>query len=390
MKSLLVGTPPLSKLYNTQFNLLHHLSFFLIFGLGLTIGTVFSFYLKTFSFNLQVTQFSLFSPFPSSPPILPPLKTTNLPRVGLKEYLKPPSLMHDMEEDELLWRASMVPKINEFPFKRVPKIAFMFLTRGEVTMAPLWEKFFKGFEGLYSVYVHPNPSFNGSIGETPNFQGRRIPSEEVRWGTFSMIEAERRLLANALLDLSNQRFVLLSESCIPLFNFSTIYSYLLNSTTSFVESYDLPNSVGRGRYSPKMKPHIKIEQWRKGSQWFEMDRDFAIEIVSDRKYFTLFGKYCKPSCYADEHYIPTFVHMKYSNRNTNRTLTWVDWSRGGPHPKRFTRNDVTIEKLEEMRSGKMCVYNGEITDICYLFARKFLPNTLDRLLKFAPKVMGFN
>jgi len=50
--------------------------------------------------------------------------------------------------------------------------------------------------------------------------------QEVEWGNVNMMEAERRLLSNALLDISNQRFVLISESCIPLFNFSTIYSYL--------------------------------------------------------------------------------------------------------------------------------------------------------------------
>uniref|UniRef100_A0A2N9I0G9 Uncharacterized protein n=1 Tax=Fagus sylvatica TaxID=28930 RepID=A0A2N9I0G9_FAGSY len=92
-----------------------------------------------------------------------------------------------------------------------------------------------------------------------------------------MVEAERRLLANALLDVSNQRFVLLSESCIPLFNFSTIYNYLMGSTETFVEVYDLPGPVGQGRFNRKMSPTIKLKQWRKGSQWFEMDRDLAIE-----------------------------------------------------------------------------------------------------------------
>ncbi|OVA05682.1 Glycosyl transferase [Macleaya cordata] len=216
--------------------------------------------------------------------------------------------------------------------------------------------------------------------------------QDVQWGKFNMIEAERRLLANALLDLSNQRFVLLSESCIPLFNFSTIYSYLIKSNKTFVESYDLPGPVGRGRYNPRMKPHIQLQQWRKGSQWFEMDRELAIEIISDRKYFQVFEKYCKPACYGDEHYIPTFVSIRFWNRNSNRSLTWVDWSRGGPHPARFIRTDVTIELLERLRNsnGMECEYNGKRTNICFLFARKFLPNTLDRLLRFAPKLMGFN
>ncbi|KAA8529128.1 hypothetical protein F0562_034073 [Nyssa sinensis] len=298
--------------------------------------------------------------------------------------------MHDMNDEELLWRASMSPKILEYPFNRVPKVAFMFLTRGPVLLAPLWEKFFKGNEGLYSIYVHSDPSFNGSEPRNSVFHGRRIPSKEVAWGNVNMIEAERRLLANALLEFSNQRFVLLSESCIPLFNFSTIYSYLINSTKTFIEVYDLPGPVGRGRYNHHMSPDIKLEQWRKGSQWFETNRDLAVEIISDNKYFPIFQNYCGGSCYADEHYLPTFVSMKFWENNSNRTLTRVDWSKGGPHPARFLRPDVTPEFLEKLRGDSKCEYNGEETNVCFLFARKFTTHALGRLLRFAPKVMQFN
>ncbi|KAL2482055.1 Core-2/I-branching beta-1 [Forsythia ovata] len=294
-----------------------------------------------------------------------------------------------MTEEELLWRASMVPRLRGFPFKRTPKIAFMFLAKGILPLAPLWEKFFQGNEGFYSIYVHFLPSFNGTVPEDSVFHGRSIPSKEVEWGEFSMVEAERRLLANALLDISNQRFVLLSEACIPLFDFKTIYTHLINSKHSFVESYDQWGPVGRGRYNKRMKPLVRIDQWRKGAQWFEVDRDLAIEVVSDRRFFPLFKKYCKPACYSDEHYLPTFVSMKFPWKNSNRTLTWVDWSKGGPHPTKFLRTDVTVELLNKMRSEKQCTYNGNATNICYLFARKFTPSALDRLLRFAPIVMNF-
>lgn len=214
--------------------------------------------------------------------------------------------------------------------------------------------------------------------------------QEVEWGKINMVEAEKRLLANALVDISNQRFVLLSEACIPLFNFSTIYTHLMNSTKNFVETYDLPGPVGRGRYHPRMSPTIKLAQWRKGSQWFEMDRDLALEVVSDQTYFSVFKKHCKGSCYADEHFLPTFVSMKFEKRNTGRTLTWVDWSKGGPHPTRFYRSDISVEFLKKLRSESSCEYNGEKTSICHLFARKFTPHALSRLLIFAPKVMQFN
>ncbi|KAE9615381.1 putative glycosyl transferase, family 14 [Lupinus albus] len=203
-----------------------------------------------------------------------------------------------------------------------------------------------------------------------------------------MIEAERRLLANALLDFSNQRFVLLSESCIPLFNFHTIYSYLINSTQNYVMAFDDPGLVGRGRYPKTMNPNITLKQWRKGFQWFEMGRDLALEVVSDTTYFPVFQKYCLGSCYADEHYLPTFVSIKFWERNSNRSVTWVDWSKGGQHPTKFVRPEVTVEFLENLRNKK-CQYNGDSTNVCFLFARKFLPSALTRLMMFAPKVMHF-
>ena len=83
-----------------------------------------------------------------------------------------------MDDEELFWRASMVPRIREFrPFDYVPKIAFMFLTKGPIPLAPLWEKFFKGHEGRYTIYIHPHPSYNDSVPVSSVFYGRRIPSK---------------------------------------------------------------------------------------------------------------------------------------------------------------------------------------------------------------------
>ncbi|XP_062115070.1 glycosyltransferase BC10-like [Humulus lupulus] len=406
------------KHFSLQMHLPGLISHFLIFGSGLALGITLSFYLKDsplINFQhqkplmlhsniatappppLSKPRSSLFSSPPPLPSLLLPNQTVvsnttrnTTTRIGLTEYLKPPNVRHDMDDKELFWRASMVQKLNKTPFDFTPKIAFMFLTRGALALAPFWDTFFKGHEGIYSVYVHSDPSFNDTVPQNSAFYERWIPSKNVRWGDPNMMDAERRLLANALLDFSNQRFVLISESCIPLFNFSTVYNYLMGSTKTFVEAYDLPGAVNRGRYNTRMRPQIRIQQWRKGSQWFQMDRALALEVVADQKYFPVFKRFCHGSCYTDEHYLPTFVSIRFWRRNSNRTLTWVDWTRGGPHPTRFIRQDVTTDLFNRLRHGGKCEYNGKRTDVCHLFARKFLPNTLDRLLRFAPKLMQFN
>ncbi|XP_057751058.1 glycosyltransferase BC10-like [Arachis stenosperma] len=365
------------------FNLFSHL---LLLAFGFIIGI-------TLAFSLNRQQLLL--PSNNNNPVsVNNNSQSGIKRDGLGSFLMAgkEAIMHDMSDDELLWRASMVPKIREVPLRIKPKVAFMFLTKGPLYLGPLWERFFKGNEGFYSIYIHSHPSFNASsVPKTSVFYGRRIPSKGVRWGDFNMVDAERRLLANALLDMSNQRFVLVSESCIPLFNFSTVYGYLMNSSKTFVEAYDLAGPVGRGRYSQRMRPLIKPSQWRKGSQWFQIDRALALEVVSDRQYYPVFKKHCRyGGCIADEHYLPTLVSIKFWRRNANRTLTWVDWSKGGSHPSRYMRSDVTVSFLKRLRHGTRCRYNGKTTNVCHLFARKFMPHSLDRLLRFAPRLMHFH
>ncbi|ONK73141.1 uncharacterized protein A4U43_C04F27670 [Asparagus officinalis] len=309
---------------------------------------------------------------------------------SIDRFVKPVHLTHGMSDEELFWRASLVPKKEEYPFERVPKVAFMFMTRGPLPFSLLWDRFFKGREGLFSVYVHSLPDYKMNVSEDSAFFGRQIPSEEVEWGTVSLVDAEKRLLANALLDFSNERFVLLSESCIPVFNFPTVYEYLINSAHSFVQSYDEDSPHGRGRYSHRMRPYITLTQWRKGSEWFELNRELAIEVVSDSKYYSLFRKYCKPSCYPDEHYIPTYLNMFHGGLNANRSVTWVDWSRGGPHPATYGRESITKGFIQSIRNnGTACTYNNKPTSLCYLFARKFAPSALEPLLNMSSTVLDF-
>ena len=215
--------------------------------------------------------------------------------------------------------------------------------------------------------------------------------QKAEWGMFSLVEAELRLISNALLDPSNERFVLLSESCIPLFNFSTIYSYLLNSTQTFVWVYDMKGPQVRRGYRRTLWPVVSINQWRKGSQWFEMNRDLATRVVSDHAYFAAFKKsFLHYKGCPDEHYLQTWVNIHYGAKNSNRSVTHVDWNLGAHgHPAEYGRDKITAEFLEFLRHGMKCNYNGKSTNVCRLFARKFSPDTLDKLLELAPKVMQF-
>ncbi|KAK8545364.1 hypothetical protein V6N12_026200 [Hibiscus sabdariffa] len=308
-----------------------------------------------------------------------------------------------------------------------PKIAFLFLTPGTLPFEALWAKFFQGHEGRFSVYVHA--SKEKPVHTSQYFKGRDIHSESVVWGKISMVDAERRLLAQALLDPDNQQFVLLSESCIPLQNFDYVYNYLTLTNVSFIDCFEDLGPHGSGRYSEHMMPEVEKKDFRKGSQWFSLKRQHAIITMADSLYYTKFRYYCKPNmegrnCYADEHYLPTFFNVGTSNSVilpasitlalipmynsfvhayiqmidpngiANRSVTYVDWSERKWHPKSFKPEDITLEFLRNLTSiddivhftsdskrvlTGPCMWNG-IKRPCYLFARKFYPETLKKLM----------
>ncbi|KAK4280789.1 hypothetical protein QN277_012365 [Acacia crassicarpa] len=388
MENELKHSPLVAQLLGSKL-LSTHLLRSLFFVIGLSLGVTISVYYKSFSFNyLQVI-------LPPSPPMPPPPRPWIQPSLSgsASSYTQQP-LMHNMNDEELFLRASMVPKRKKFDGEHVPKVAFMFLTKGPLHLSLMWEMFFKGHQGLYTIYVHTHPLFNWTVPVNSVFYRTRIPSKTVTWGRASMLDAERRLLANALLDFYNERFVLLSETCIPLFNFTTIYNFLMKSKQGFVGSFDDPRKVGRGRYNPKMAPTVTLSDWRKGSQWFEMNRKMAIEVVSDTKYYPIFSELCRPPCYNDEHYIPTLIHKCCSVENSNRSLTWVDWSKSGPHPERFGRAGVSLELLNKIRfncsaSDRLSSYNAS-SSMCFLFGRKFMSDALRPLLQIAPMLLGLN
>lgn len=144
--------------------LLQLLGFFLSLCIAISVISIYT--IRRFGVESVVTTFkSSYEPCYEEP-------------VGLDHWIKPPSnLLHSMTDKELFWRVSFVPRIKEYPFRRIPKIAFMFLSKGPLPLAPLWERFLKGNQGLYSVYIHSHPSFSPNFPRSSVFHARQIPSQ---------------------------------------------------------------------------------------------------------------------------------------------------------------------------------------------------------------------
>ncbi|KAH0696260.1 hypothetical protein KY290_013613 [Solanum tuberosum] len=212
-----------------------------------------------------------------------------------------------------------------------------------------------------------------------------------------MIGAERLLLKEALKDSANTRFVLLSESCIPLYNFSYIYTYLTASPRSFVDSF---LDKKERRYNPNMAPYIPMSKWRKGSQWITLIRKHAEVVADDDVVFPVFKMFCKKryNCIPDEHYVQTLLAMHDSDGELERrTITYTEWNQSASnmdknswHPMTFSYADAGPEKIKRIKDIDNVYYDTEYRTEwchnnstlvpCFLFARKFSQGAAMHLL----------
>lgn len=155
------------------------------------------------------------------------------------------SLSDELDDLALFRRATLDSisnsRASSIPSKAKPKIAFLFLTNSNLHFAPLWERFFGGRNNntkLYNVYVHADPTCHisdpGGV-----FENRFIAAKKTERASPSLVAAERRLIATALLDDPlNYYFTIVSQSCVPLHSFRFVYDSVFGSSEkrrSFIE-----------------------------------------------------------------------------------------------------------------------------------------------------------
>ena len=91
---------------------------------------------------------------------------------------------------------------------------------------------------LFDVWIHPAVNFPGFPKESA-FHGRELPREfrvQTVWGTHTIIDATRALLAAALTNPRAEKFVLMSESDVPLYSPMALYTQMMTETRSRVNA----------------------------------------------------------------------------------------------------------------------------------------------------------
>jgi len=129
----------------------------------------------------------------------------------------------------------------------------------------------------------------------------------MKWGTMSMVDAERRLLASALLDPSNTHFTLLCKATLPLLDFNTTFHFITQAPNSFVHT-TLPSYKV---WSETFLPEVPGADWRRGSAWYTLQRRHASVVIADTEYYRAFKR----------------VSLRMGTRSTMFRHFWGNWTR---------------------------------------------------------------
>ncbi|KAK6127684.1 hypothetical protein DH2020_038600 [Rehmannia glutinosa] len=225
----------------------------------------------------------------------------------------------------------------------------MFLAKRDLPMAPLWEMFFRGHEGLFSIYVHSQPSYNGTVPPDSVFHGRRIPSQNGAnsvWSKPNVVFSQRitRRLKPKIRPIIRGLY-----SPLQLQHHLRLPNQIHNLIRRVLR---LIRPSGPRRYDNHMRPYVTLEDWRKGAQWFEMDRELALKSYRPLIFHPV-QKILQARLLLGRALLAHFHNQEIPAQEFEPTLTWVDWSRAG-HTVEIYPTDISPDMLIRPTDESAC------------------------------------
>jgi len=220
------------------------------------------------------------------------------------------------------------------------KIAFCFLTYENLSQPTLWNNFFKNNQDKYNMYIHNKCPF---IDNTYHFENNCINNcVETKYAHISVVKATLELFKKALLDNENQFFVLLSETCIPLFNFDHIYNRIQLINTNI---FQVANNNSIERFNDIIDPNFFDKNiFLKQNPCIILNR-LTVDFFVNYDFTYLFND----NFYApDEHY---FVNLcnKFSIPYVNANINYSYWEYNNKGRPKLYYN-ITNEEINAIKS----------------------------------------
>ena len=201
-------------------------------------------------------------------------------------------------------------------FNTNKKIAFLFLTVGGLKKYEEWSNFFERGTDKYNLYFH-SKNISGQYLVDDNQIDNKVIT---KWGDISLVKATNNLLEASFSDESNEYFVLLSESCLPIYSFDYTYSKIIKEDKSWIFYYKWNHPHNIHRFNKINNLNSSIDEFYKQSQFFLLKRDH-VEIILKNNLLNDFSKMNVP----DEHYYINILknNIDFDNENICYPITNV-------------------------------------------------------------------
>jgi hypothetical protein len=197
------------------------------------------------------------------------------------------------------------------------KIAFLFLTIGDINQPEIWSEYFKNNWHKINVYIHPKfPKLVKTKWLKNNIISDLVPTE---WGFIT--NAYYQLLKEALQNKDNIKFMFISESCIPLKSFDLFYKKMMKDhiNTSYIKFMDINGYNKNVRI--KSQPNYKeLEPFVKHYARMCLSRYHSEKLIDCKKY-DFFNK-----MHVGDEFFLTCIHpVKNKDYIQEFEITYDNW-----------------------------------------------------------------
>ena len=235
-----------------------------------------------------------------------------------------------------IYNLSSIKSLTETFNTNESKIAFIFLTYNNLKRPDIWNRFLdikddndninnSKYINKFTIYNHAKePEKITDI----LLKNKHIPEHiDTCWGCFASVEANILLLKEALKDPLNKKFILISESCIPIVSFDTLYLELMKDDKSRFIFWDTNNT--EYRYNDLIEPEFPINEFIKhNGQGLIFNRLHSNLLVNSLIKYK--NKWQNVGC-VDEHYFGNILKLLDKNfdlNNNNKKSMFNNWHKG--------------------------------------------------------------
>ena len=263
-----------------------------------------------------------------------------------------------------------------------PKIAFLFLTYNNLKRPDIWNKFFgidnnnndsnkSKYSNKYTIYTHAKESDKVT---DILLKDKHIPEHiETCWGCPNLVEANILMMKEALKDPMNKKFILVSDSCIPIVSFNKFYNEIMKDDKNRINIHYNNNPE---RYDNIIDPDFSKNEFTKHSgSGLVINHTGAKILVSKlEKYKKNWSNVFVP----DEHYIGNTLRVfdpKFKDTLCLDKTTFDIWSKDFLDNTKLNYNDdiVTDSYINIKKISNKGI--DELRDKKFLLARKIDKDT---------------